>query len=69
MASLMLKQKYNHMYGLVRNALISVVVISRKCSVVNVRKTMTKIKLAFLGCGSQKNNFDALCYNDLGFYD
>ena len=37
MASLVLKQKYNHMYGLVRNALISVVVISRKCSVVNVR--------------------------------
>ena len=22
---------------------------------------MTKIKLAFLGCGNQKNNFDALC--------
>lgn len=30
---------------------------------------MTEIKLAFSGCGSQKNNFDALCYNDLGFYD
>lgn len=22
---------------------------------------MTEIKLAFSGCGSQKNNFDALC--------
>ena len=22
---------------------------------------MTEIKLAFLGCGNQKNNFDALC--------
>ena len=69
MASLALKQKYNFMYGPVQNVLISLVVISRKCSVVNVRQTMTEIKLAFSGCGSQKNNFDALCYNDLGFYD
>ena len=37
MASLALKQKYNFIYDPVENVLISLVVISRKCSVVNVR--------------------------------